>query len=94
MHLNNSIHTTPSAITNNVTITNPSETSNTFKNYFAKVFIDMQYSIRFSKKRYCDYLPLLNIVGNYLFKVNSRNTRIRCEISSKLTIKLTSTDSN
>ena len=25
--------------------------------------------------------------GNYLFKVNSRNTRIRCEICSKLIIK-------
>ena len=25
--------------------------------------------------------------GNYLFKVSSRNTRTRCEISSKLTIK-------
>ena len=26
-------------------------------------------------------------VGNYIFKVNNRNTRIRCEICSKLTIK-------
>ena len=25
--------------------------------------------------------------GNYIFKVNNRNTRTRCEISSKLTIK-------
>ena len=25
--------------------------------------------------------------GNYMFKVNNRNTRTRCEISSKLTIK-------
>ena len=25
--------------------------------------------------------------GNYMFKVNSRNTRTRCEICSKLTIK-------
>ena len=64
MHLNNSIHTTPSAITsNNVTITNPSETSNAFKNYFAKVSIDIQYSIKFSKKRYCVYLPLLNTLS-------------------------------
>ena len=28
-----------------------------------------------------------NLVGNYMFKVNNRNTRIRCEICSKLTIK-------
>ena len=27
--------------------------------------------------------------GNYLFKVNNRNTRTRCEICSKLTIKTT-----
>ena len=25
--------------------------------------------------------------GNYMFKANSRNTRTRCEICSKLTIK-------
>ena len=25
--------------------------------------------------------------GNYMFKVKNRNTRARCEISSKLTIK-------
>ena len=28
-----------------------------------------------------------NTVGNYMFKVNNRNSRIRCEICSKLTIK-------
>ena len=26
--------------------------------------------------------------GNYMFKVNNRNTRARCEICSKLTIKI------
>ena len=26
-------------------------------------------------------------VGNYLFKVNNRNIRIKCEICSKLTVK-------
>ena len=26
-------------------------------------------------------------VGNYMFKVNNRNSRARCEICSKLTIK-------
>ena len=25
--------------------------------------------------------------GNYIFRVNNRNTRVRCEICSKLTIK-------
>ena len=28
-----------------------------------------------------------NPAGNYMFKVKNRNTRIRCEICSKLTIK-------
>ena len=30
---------------------------------------------------------LVNKVGIYLFKVNNRNTRVRCEICSKLIIK-------
>ena len=30
---------------------------------------------------------ILNPAGNYMFKVNNRNTRTRCEICSKLTIK-------
>ena len=29
-----------------------------------------------------------NTAGNYMFKVNYRNTRTRCEICSKLTIKI------
>ena len=29
-----------------------------------------------------------NPAGNYMFKVNNRNTRTRCEICSKLTIKI------
>ena len=29
-----------------------------------------------------------NPTGNYMFKVNNRNTRIRCEICSKLTIMI------
>ena len=29
----------------------------------------------------------VDAAGNYLFKVNNRNTRTRCEICSKLTIK-------
>ena len=27
------------------------------------------------------------LAGNYMFKVNNRHTRTRCEVSSKLTIK-------
>ena len=35
----------------------------------------------------CDHLTDLNIdipAGNYIFKINNRNTRARCEICSKL----------
>ena len=32
-------------------------------------------------------LKEVNLAGNYMFKVNNRNTRTRCEIYSKLTIK-------
>ena len=31
---------------------------------------------------------LCSPAGNYMFKVNTRNTRARCEICSKLTIKI------
>ena len=34
-----------------------------------------------------DVADKINPAGIYLFKVNNRNTRIRCEIGSKLTIK-------
>ena len=48
---NNSNHVFPTTITgNNETITNPSNIHNVFNNYFAKVDIDIQSSIRFSKK--------------------------------------------
>ena len=30
----------------------------------------------------------INPAGNYMFKVNNRNTRTRCEIRSELTIKI------
>ena len=68
---NNSDHAFPTAITvNNETITNPSDIANAFNNYFAKVAIDIQFSIRFSKKKY-DYLPPLNIESFFLTPTNS-----------------------
>ena len=49
---NNSNHIFPAVITiNKETITNPSDIANIFNNYFAKVAIDIQSSIRFSKKK-------------------------------------------
>ena len=40
-----------------------------------------------------DFLKPVNPAGNYMFKVNNRNTRARGEICSKLTIK-TPVDAN
>ena len=40
-----------------------------------------------SGSRYWMLKPDLDLAGNCMFKVNNRNTRRRCEICSKLTIK-------
>ena len=84
---NNSNHTFPTAITVcNETITNPSDIANAFNNYFAKFAINIQSSIRFSKKKYYDYLPPLNIelffltptdstkVSNIIFSLNQNKS--------------------
>ena len=54
-----------------------------------------QLNIKLPKKEKSRILALLdnernssNPAGNYMFKVNNRNTRARCEICSKLTIKI------
>ena len=44
-------------------ITNPSEIANAFDDYFAKVAIDLQSSIRFSDKKFSDCLQPLNIIS-------------------------------
>ena len=43
-------------------------------------------SVGLTKRRYL-LLSKANPVGNHMFKVNNRNTKARCEIFSKLTIK-------
>ena len=64
---NNSNHIFPTAITvNTETITNPSDIANAFNNYFANFALDIQSSIRFSKRKYYDYLPPLNIESFFL----------------------------
>ena len=69
---NNSSHNFPIAITvNNETITNPSDIANTFNNYIAKVAIDIQFSNRFSNKKYFDYLPPLNIESFFITPTDS-----------------------
>ena len=67
---NNSSHTFPTAV-NNETITNPSDIANAFNNYFAKVAINIQSSIRFFKKKYYDYLPPLNIESFFITTTDS-----------------------
>ena len=69
---NNSNHIFRTAITVNYeTITNSSDIANAFNNYFAKVAIDTQSSIRFSKKKYYDYLPPLNMESFFITPTDS-----------------------
>ena len=69
---NNSNHIFPTTITvNNETITNLSDIANAFNNYFAKAAIDIQSSIKFSKVKYYDYLPPLNIESFFLTPTDS-----------------------
>ena len=52
----NSNHVFPISVTvNDEVITKPSDIASAFNNYFAEAAIDIQYSIRFSKKRYYGY---------------------------------------
>ena len=63
----NSNRTFPIAITvNNEIATNPSGVANAFNNYSAKVARDIQASIRFSKEKYFDYVPPLNIESFFI----------------------------
>ena len=69
---NNSNHIFPTAIAvNNETITNPSDIANAFNNYFLKLQINIQSSIKFSNKKYYDYLPPLNIGSFFLTPTDS-----------------------
>ena len=56
-----------------------------FLNYFALVLNRVTTRVRKSKTNTFD--ESINPAGIFLLKVNDRNTRIRCEICSKLTIK-------
>ena len=56
---------------NNEAITNPSDIAYALNNYFAKVAIDIQFSIRFSKKKYYDYLPPLSIGSFFITPIVS-----------------------
>ena len=47
-------------------ITNPLDIANAFKNYFNEIANDVQSPIRFSNKKYFDYLPPLNIESFFI----------------------------
>ena len=51
-----------------------------------KIFFELTKSLapNMRQKKYLRIYP----AGNYMFKVNNRDTRTRCEIFSKLTIKI------
>ena len=67
---NNSYHIFPTAITvDKETINYPSAIANAFNNYFAKVAIDIQSSIRFSKKKH--YFQPLNIESFFITPTDS-----------------------
>ena len=77
----NSNHIFPTTITvNKETITSPSDIANGFNNCFAKVAIDIQSYIRFSKKKYYDYLLPLDIESTFITATDS--TKVSNIISS------------
>ena len=47
----------------------------------------IHYLFEYSKCKSCHFQKHTYPAGNYRLKVNNRNTRTRCEICSKLTIK-------
>ena len=72
IYSNNSNRIFPTAITiSNETIPNPSDIANAFSNYFAKLAIDIKSSIRFSKKKYYDYLPPVIIESFFITPTDS-----------------------
>ena len=55
-------HSSPSSIYyNNKTVTSPFEIANAFNNYFSNVALDIQSSIKYSAKKFHEFLPPLNI---------------------------------
>ena len=60
--LKNVSHSSPSSIYyNNKTVTSPFEIANAFNNYFSNVALDIQSSIKYSAKKFHEFLPPLNI---------------------------------
>ena len=66
----------------------PNSTWDHWKRFSSSQISDMPLCRIRTKTEPDFWLLWINPAGNYMFKVNSRNTRTRCEICSKLTIKI------
>ena len=55
-------HSSPSSISdNNKTVTRPFEIANAFNNYFSRLALNIQSSIKYSEKEFHEFIPPLNI---------------------------------
>ena len=61
-------------------LTEPQEIANDFNKYFVKVVTDIQSSIRYSKNKFHDFLPPINI--NYFFLNSADEIEVENIISS------------
>ena len=67
-------------ISDNKTLTNPTEIANAFNNYFTNVSINVQSSIKYTNKSYSDFLPNIDI--NSIFISATDVTEVSNIISS------------
>ena len=69
-------HSSPSSISdNNKTITSPSEIANAFNNYFSKVALNIQSSIKYSTKELHEFLPPVNRHSFFLSPTDKNEIR-------------------
>ena len=80
-------HSSPFSIYyNNKTVTSPFEIANAFNNYFSKIALDIQSSIKYSANEFHEFLPPLSIKSFFL-SPNDRNEIIFI-ISALLKLKI------
>ena len=70
----------------------PTKANQLFQQIDGVFFYSIQNIGKEKRKRktatnFTDFLEINNLVDNYMFKINNRNTKRTCEICSKLTIK-------
>ena len=59
-------------IDNNVTLTNPKDIANAFNNYFAKVALNVQSSIKYSKVNFEKFLPHINVDSFFISPTDNK----------------------